>query len=296
MTKILRLGMTECTLLCIYWINVYLKKKDIYLDKNKCNLVKWLYTTSGFYDKKMKGTYFNQLLSDANSCVYNEYMHKLLDIIKNCDKFDFCIHNIKCSNYVEQFKNWINSKERISIDSNVIFNFIRDKRVLFITPFAPLYKNQIDSGNCAKIHNNFPNVKNIIAYKNPYTFFNSGPHNNIFETVLHIKNEIVVFKDDFDCAIISCGAYSCLIADELIKWNKDVCTLGFLNPMRNPSFSWYCTAGGSLQAIFGIFNARMKQHNPNILNELVNKEYWIMNIPDEYKPVNYMKIEGGCYW
>jgi hypothetical protein len=40
----------------------------------------------------------------------------------------------------------------------------------------------------------------------------------------------------------------------------------------------------------------MKQHNCNILNEIANKEYWIMNIPDEYKPNNYMKIEGGCYW
>jgi hypothetical protein len=279
MTKILRLGMSECTLLCIYWINVYLKKNNVYLDKNKRNLVKWLYTTSGFYDKKMKGNYFNQLLSVANSRVYNDYMHKILYIIKDCDKFEFCFHNIKYPNYMEQFKNWINPKERISIDSNVIFDFIRDKSVLFISPFAPLYKSQIDSGNCAKIHNNFPNVKNIIAYKNPYTFFNSGSHNNIFETVQYIINEISGFKDDFDCAIISCGAYSCLIADEINKWNKDV-----------------CTAGGNLQAIFGILNTRMKQHNPNILNELVNKECWIMDIPDEYKPHNYMKIEGGCYW
>ncbi len=61
--------------------------------------------------------------------------------------------------------------------------------------------------------------------------------------------------------------------------------------MRNPRFSWYCTAGGNLQAIFGIVNTRMKQHNPNILNELVNKEYWIMDIPNEYKPDNYMKMK-----
>ena len=35
------------------------------------------------------------------------------------------------------------------------------------------------------------------------------------------------------------------------------------------------------------------KHNQNKIN---NPEYWILNIPDEYKPENYMKIENGCYW
>ena len=65
---------------------------------------------------------------------------------------------------------WKNLKESVVIDKNIIFPFIRDKNVLFITSFASLYKSQIESGNCAKIHNDFPNVKKVIIYKNPYTF------------------------------------------------------------------------------------------------------------------------------
>ena len=279
MTKILRLGLSECTLLCIYWINTYIKENNRHLNIMKRNLIKWLYATSGFYDKKMKGTSFNQKLMTGNSGVYNDYMQKILNIIKDADNFEFCFHNIRNENYIEEFKKFINPKETVVIDKNIIFPFIRDKNVLFISPFASLYKSQIESGNCAKIHNDFPNVKNVTIYKNPYTFFNSGPQNNIFETVTEIISEISKLKNDFDCAIISCGAYSCLIADEIHKWGKDVCTVG-----------------GILQQIFGIFNNRMKQHNCNILNEIANKEYWIMNIPDEYKPNNYMKIEGGCYW
>ena len=279
MVKILRLGLSECSLICIYWINTQLKKNNMLLDKKKQNLVKWLYTTSGFYDKRMKGHYFNQLLTLTNCGIYNSYMQQMLNIIKNCDKFEFCFHDIGHSGYVEQFKNFINPKERIIINHNIVFEFIRDKNVLFVSPFAPLYKSQIESGNCGKIYDNFPNVKKITAYKNIHTFFNNGPHNNIMETTQYIVNEISVFRDDFDCVIISCGAYSCLIADEISKWKKDVCTVG-----------------GNLQSMFGILNTRVKQHNPNILNEISNKECWIIDIPNEYKPYNYMKIENGCYW
>jgi hypothetical protein len=28
----------------------------------------------------------------------------------------------------------------------------------------------------------------------------------------------------------------------------------------------------------------------------VNYEFWITEIPEEYKPKDYIKIEYGCYW
>ena len=89
MVKILRLGLSECTLICIYWINTQLKKNNMVLDKKKQSLVKWLYTTSGFYDKRMKGNYFNQVLTSTNCGIYNSYMQQMLNIIKDCDKFEF---------------------------------------------------------------------------------------------------------------------------------------------------------------------------------------------------------------
>lgn len=58
--------------------------------------------------------------------------------------------------------------------------------------------------------------------------------------------------------------------------------------------------GGELQGIFGIMSNRQKQHNQlNIYNPInilyesnqENKKYWITEIPDKYKPPDYMKIE-----
>ena len=48
--------------------------------------------------------------------------------------------------------------------------------------------------------------------------------------------------------------------------------------------------------MFGILNRRSKFYLNIDNKELENKEYWIMEIPDEYKPLNYEKIEEGCYW
>ena len=75
--------------------------------------------------------------------------------------------------------------------------------------------------------------------------------------------------------LISCGAYSNLYADKFFNLGKNVCTIG-----------------GELHEFFGIINKR----NRNIININTKQEYWIQNIPDEYKPEGYMKIEDGCYW
>ena len=56
-----RLGYTESTLLFVYYLNT-IHNID-YIDKN---LVNWLYSTSGFYDKKIKGDYFN---FDVKACI-----------------------------------------------------------------------------------------------------------------------------------------------------------------------------------------------------------------------------------
>lgn len=61
-----------------------------------------------------------------------------------------------------------------------------------------------------------------------------------------------------------------LIANVIDKLNKDVITIG-----------------GDLLGYFGIVS---KRHKPN------NTEFWITEIPDKYKPKDYMKIENGCYW
>ena len=49
--------------------------------------------------------------------------------------------------------------------------------------------------------------------------------------------------------------------------------------------------GGSIQTLFGIISSREKEHG-----KIKYNEYWITDIPIEYRPANYKLIENGCYW
>ena len=49
--------------------------------------------------------------------------------------------------------------------------------------------------------------------------------------------------------------------------------------------------GRSIQTIFGILSKREKD-----CSNLPVNEFWITDIPEEYRPENYKAIENGCYW
>ena len=79
----LRLGFTEGTLFFIYFFENIIKNENCRdvckeFDKTKHNIINWLYSTSGFYDKTIEGDYFNfdyQLCMNSNT--YNEYMNRI---------------------------------------------------------------------------------------------------------------------------------------------------------------------------------------------------------------------------
>jgi len=277
--KILRLGMTECSLLFIYWLNTY---KNIYNNEcvnSKMLLIKWLYTTSGYYDKTQIGNYFNVIHNNHDTTVYTQYMEIILEFIKNSDYYAFAFHNFTQKELIDEFKGIINPK-KCYISQQVIYDFIKNKKLLIISPFARLVKHQIDSANYNHIYSNDTKVEYCLEYTYPYTFFNNGPHNNILETAEYNFNLIIqTITEEYDSVLISCGAYSCLLAKKFYDIGKNVCTIG-----------------GDLQTYFGIANGRLKKFNLENNLEIYHKEYWILEIPEEYKPVDYMKIENGCYW
>lgn len=94
----LRLGFTESTLLFYYYCQVN-NINNIHTGSHN-SLINWLYSTSGFYDKNIEGSYFNfnaEIIKKSN--VYNKYFEKLLDMIKNKNNniklyFNFHIHNM----------------------------------------------------------------------------------------------------------------------------------------------------------------------------------------------------------
>jgi hypothetical protein len=278
--KILRLGYTENTLLFIYWMNNYKKINNFYLTEAKNKFIKWLYTTSGYYDNTIKSDYMDAKHDIEDPQIYNEYMNLCFEFIKNSDNFQFCLHKITNNmDYYDEFKHVFNCKNNNHISQEMLFNFIRDKKILIISPFASLFKQQIESKNINIIYTNMPNIKNVDIYNNEYTFFNKGQENNIFETAKKIFNDILKHNYSYESVIISCGAYSIILAKLFFDIDKNVLTIG-----------------GDLQTFFGVLNSRTNDYYIKNNIELKNKEYWIVNIPDEYKPKNYEKIENGCYW
>ena len=275
--KLLRLGFTECSLLFIYWLNKYQNINNNELISSKKTLIKWLYTTSGYYDNKIKSNYMDAKHENIDPNLYINYMETLLNFIKDSDNFKGCFHNYKINNeYINIFNSFIQPKNNNRYDQKMIYDFIKERNILIISPFSILIKNQIESGNVKMIYNTFPDIGKVYTYTNEYTFFNKGPHNNIFETTKIIVDNIKNSGDNFDSVIISCGAYGCLIAKELYDYGKNVCIIG-----------------GDLQKFFGILNERERTKNKI---KIQHEEFWITKIPDKYKPKDYMKIENGCYW
>jgi hypothetical protein len=244
-------------------------------------MLNWLYSTSGFYDKRIKGNYFNfdnEYKKILNSNTYTQYMFLLDYYINKCDNFVFLVHKLPI--YLSKYKNEIDQnyfKLKPSVNQKLdhLYNVMDKKRVLIVSSFAELIKERIDSGDCNKIFLKFPHIISTEAFTTPYTFFNNGQDSNILETTKKMQNQIEILKDQFDVAIVSCGAYGALIS-------------GFISEqLKKDSYM----AGGQLNSMFGICSGRFPYND-----SLPNKEFWLKQIPEKYRPKDYLKIENGCYW
>lgn len=284
--KIVRLGMTETALLFLTFVSKHMNiNQEIkqHISKMIMSMINWLYSTSGYYDKTVNGTHFNFDYTALNQN-YFKFINHLEQSVGNCHEtqfyfhegfvielFDFCKESFFKHYNIINFKNMNGSKFYDRIDS--IFDNIKGKKLLVISSFDGLVQKQYTSGNVYKIYEKFPQIEALHTIKFPYCFLNNGPHNNYHETLDSIFEEVKGI--DFDIALLGCGSYGhmlCHRIDQELK--KDAIYIG-----------------GSIQTIFGILSSREK----NCSNLPVN-EYWITEIPDEYKPKDYKKIENGCYW
>ena len=289
---ILRLGYTESDLLFTYFVvNIAREKIDIMYDDflrvNTENMLKWFYSTSGFYDKSMTQINIYCFFSEN----FNNYMKKLINIIKNSTKCILYFHDYIKEYYryfgelVEFFQDkvfsyaWYDDVLKFKIEYDKYYNldeFMQNRKILIVNPLSELMKEQFNNGNVYNANNEiFPPVQKIVSYKNKYTFFNNGPNNNIAETYYQCCKEISNINEEYDCAVISCGAYSCLIASYISnKLNKDVFVIG-----------------GLLNNKFALKTERLHEHQPGF----ICNSHWI-DIPDYLKPDGYKNIENGCYW
>jgi hypothetical protein len=287
--KYFRLGMSESSLLFMYYIEKHnVGYDEIILKYYRNNLLNWLYSTSGFFDITIKGNYFNfssEYYNIIHSTTYNIYFENLLNYIKNTEftSFYFKCHNLtKIIHYLPDFFKYINKENLTQNENNtyIIKNIIEDnlnnKRVLLIHNLSELMIKQYYDGNIKKINSSFPNFKYIIPYKIGYTFLNNylhiDFHKNIIERVksLCVELRICIYYNKIDFVIISCGAYSSLLAQELVE-SID-----------------YCLIGREIEKEFGIIT--------NSNKALIEDTKYYVTVPDELKPPGHEIIENSCYW
>lgn len=247
-----------------------------------------LYSMCGFYDHSIKGQYFdidyssainsehyqNWLLEYNNSLKHSTHLHPLLDINAFNGYRDHVIAWIRELNVSCCTHNFIvcESKEYAKYEGYwwnypVLFPMLENKRVLVINSFDGLIRQQFENKYLDKIHKGFPDFQNLLTIKTPFTFFNSGPHKNYMETLEHVWSQVLSVYDQFDVALVSCGPMGCILTDRIHKLNKDAFYMG-----------------SGLHKMFGISPSDPKN------------EYWITEIPKEYIPEGYEKIEAGRYW
>ena len=263
-------------------------------DKEFIDLSKSIKKYAGFYDTK----------NDINNII--KFCELYIKGCKNCDATSFSnafllsyyFYDSSWQYYVNNntkdqydtmisviYKNNINIYDYTFFESVMpfleTFRYIaKDKKILILNSFSEsieLQKKQLN-----KLINNyrFPNCT-IITYKTPITYnengkpFMSFPHNDFFETIENIQNDIKVI--DFDIALLSCGAYSMFLGSFIKDTGKQAIYIG-----------------GILQIYFGIMGSRFKTsffesflNKQTMLNEPVEKNQIIKNAMQ-----NFDKNEG----
>ena len=152
---------------------------------------------------------------------------------------------------------------------------LEGKKVVVIHPFASTIESQYR--NRDKLFENknilpsfsLRTVKAVqtIAYTKDERF------DNWFSALEFMYEEVI--KEDFDVAIIGCGAYGFPLAAKIKKYGKVAIHLG-----------------GATQLLFGIKGKRWDNH-PYI--SMLYNDYWVRPSVDD-KPENSSLVEGSCYW
>jgi hypothetical protein len=284
-----RLGFTESTLLFIYIVRVKLGLKLAQGEEMFREKIPWLYSTSGFYDKCIKGSYFNFKVDHiTKSPVFRIFIDRMLEAVKGSTMACFRF-GVKTK---QSFASYFDSVARYlglpnitaCIDRNQAIDRLNGRKLLVVSSFAPLIADQIISGNAQRAYpGKKMNISGVIAYRTNYTFFNNkyGEESNFFVTLHKTCLEILSMDpSSYDVALISAGAYSSLIASCIAaRHRKDT-----------------LTTGSDIQTNFAILNKRTNETYTKNYGAVPNEAFWITKIPEDYRPRDYQKIEGGCYW
>lgn len=157
---------------------------------------------------------------------------------------------------------------------------LKNKKVLVMHPFAKTIETQYHTNRGKIFHN--PDMLPEFELKTIKAVQSLGGESNEFkdwfEALDWMKKEID--KQDFDIALIGCGAYGFPLAAYIKRKGKKAIHMG-----------------GGLQLLFGIRGKRWEDPNYNTqynYSALIN-EHWVR--PDNTEQTANMNVvEGSCYW
>nr|WP_315199028.1 hypothetical protein [uncultured Flavobacterium sp.] len=268
---ITRFGSTELDCLDFYKIS---KKSTL----NKC--IKYVKGDIDSVDWPKDLIFRMQNLSGffpSNKENLEKFSELMLNEIKNVDVLGSWLH--KENNFNNELSH-VKTVKLIDLEpyyhENPWSSSLKDKTVLIIHPFVESIKIQYSKKDLLFKNKDVLPDFNLKIYKPIQSL--AGNHENVdfydwFQALEFMKNEIE--KIEFDIAILGCGAYGFPLASYIKKMGKKSIHLG-----------------GATQILFGIMGKRWELEYD--MSEFVN-EYWVRPSGNEI-PINFNKVEGGCYW
>ena len=152
---------------------------------------------------------------------------------------------------------------------------LKNKKVLVIHPFSDTIEMQYSKRE--KLYESEDILPNFCLRTVKAIQTIAGERDSRFSTWFdafdYMYNESM--KEDFDIALIGCGAYGFPLAAKIKEAGKQVIHMG-----------------GSLQILFGIKGSRWDNHE--YISRLYNDE-WVRPSEKE-KVLNSQVVEGSCYW
>ena len=215
--KLQRTGLTEGSLI----FNQWLKTKGLYREDTENEFINWLYSTSGFYDKDIKGTYFDiDVEAVKKSVIYQRFLQEFHDSLLNSDTIHLMIHGAYHLNGQELQGEFAKRFAPVNFcfwkDFGATIKEITEhKRVLVVSSIAQQITDKYWT----------PENK-LLGYSTPTTHLNNGPHKNYFETLDQVTKDVESMKDQFDVALVSFGAYGCPLVDKICSMGKSAATIG----------------------------------------------------------------------
>lgn len=269
-----RFGGTELNTI----VSVLRAKKFPHID-NRTYYLEKMYTGAGFFPKDLK--------------LEEKFVHLMLDCCKDidlCGAWKLFMEDYIIKNYAPQTQitklHWLepwNLRLEKTKETLPWTYALSGKKVLVVHPFEKSILKQYKENRkhiFDKIYSSeeiLPEFDlKIVKAVQSIGGNNTGGFNTWFDALEYLKEQCMV--QDFDVAIIGCGAYGFPLASAIKRMGKPVIHLG-----------------GATQLMFGITGKRWIEGDyHNFSNDVVN-EYWTRPLEEE-TPAGAKNVEGGCYW